>query len=79
MAVGVRHELVGFFAGGVQAQGVVHILMDRERHGGVGAIDAGAAGIHQVVDCRGGGSLPGNVRETDDVAVNIGVAGWSIE
>ena len=45
VAIGVGHQLVGFFAGGIQAERVVHIVVHRERHGSVGAINAGAAGV----------------------------------
>ena len=41
----IDSNIVGFFAGGIQAKRVVHIVVHRERHGSVGAINAGAAGV----------------------------------
>jgi len=67
----MRHELVGFFAGGIEAQWVVYILVYRKRHGGVGTVDAGAAGIHQVFDSMVTAAFQ-NVCKTDDVAVDVG-------
>ncbi len=46
----VVHQLVCFFAGGIQTKRVVHIVMHLEWHVGVGTINAGTACIHQVFD-----------------------------
>ena len=67
----MRHKLVGFFASGVQAQWVVYILVYRKRHGGVGTIDAGAAGIHKVFDPMVAAAFQ-NVCKADDVTVDVG-------
>ena len=45
VAVGVGHKFVGFFAGCIQAERVVYIVVHRERHGSVRAINAGTAGV----------------------------------
>ncbi len=71
MAVGVGHQFVGLFAGGVQALGMIDVLMNRERHGGVGAIDARTAGIDEVVDTVATATFE-DVGETDDVAIDVG-------
>ena len=41
MAVGVRHQFIGFLAGCVQADRVIDIVMNRERHMRIGAIHTG--------------------------------------
>jgi hypothetical protein len=48
MAVGVGHQLVAFFGGSIQANGMVHIVAGTEGHFGVVAIYAAGAGIRQV-------------------------------
>jgi len=42
----VRHQLVALLGGGVEAHGVVHIVVGAEGHFLVAAIDAAATGIH---------------------------------
>ena len=71
VAIGVRHEFVRFFASGVEAQWVVYILVYRKRHGCVGAVNAGAAGINQVFNPMVSAAFQ-NVRKTDDVTVDVG-------
>ena len=39
MAIGIRHQLVGLLGRGVEADGMVGLVIDRKRHLGVGAID----------------------------------------
>jgi hypothetical protein len=48
VAVGVGHQLVAFFGGSIQANGMVHIVAGTEGHFGVVAIYAAGAGIRQV-------------------------------
>ena len=38
MAVGVSHQLVGFFSGGVKAEGMVDVVVDTKGHGSIGAV-----------------------------------------
>jgi len=71
MTVGVRHELISFFGRSIQAQWVVYILVYRKRHGGVGTIDAGAAGIYQVFDPMVAAAFQ-NVCKADDVTIDVG-------
>ena len=65
------HQLVGLLAGGIQAQRVVDILMDREGHRGIGAIDTGTAGVNQMFDVVMAAAFQ-DVGKTDDVAVDVG-------
>jgi hypothetical protein len=44
------HQLIGLLGGRVVADGVVHRIAFGKRHLGVAAIDAGAAGIDQMLD-----------------------------
>ena len=39
LGVGMSHELIGLFAGGVQRNGMIHVVMNRERHVRVAAVD----------------------------------------
>ena len=48
MAVGVRHQLIGLFASGVEAHRMVHRLLLMERQIAVPAIDRTARGIDKV-------------------------------
>ena len=70
MAVGVGHQLIAFFAGCVEAEGVIHILVDRKRHGGVGTINAGAAGINQMLNTMVTAPFK-DVGKANDVAVDV--------
>ena len=71
MAIGVGNQLIAFFAGRVEAEGVIHILVDRKRHGGVGTINAGAAGIDQMLDPMVTAPFK-DVSKANNVAVDIG-------
>ena len=75
-AVGVGHELVALFGGGVQRYGVIDFVV-----GGVGdllvaAIDAGGAGIDEVLDfaffCASAAGFE-DVVEADEVALDVGI------
>ena len=46
MVVRMRHQLVRFFGRGIQAQGMIHVVMNRKGCGGIGTIDAGGTGIN---------------------------------
>ena len=75
-AVGVGHELVALFGGGVQRYGVIDFVV-----GGVGdllvaAIDAGGAGIDEVLDFAFFfASAAGfeDVVEADEIALDVGI------
>ncbi len=71
VAVGVGHQLVGLFAGGVQAQRVVHIVVDGEGLVGIGAVDRAARSVDQVLDPVVAAALQ-DVGEAGQVGVHIG-------
>lgn len=50
LGVGVGHQLVALLGGGVEAHGVVHLIVGAVRHFLVGAVDARAACVDQMVD-----------------------------
>ncbi len=39
MGIGVRHQFVGFLAGGIQRDRVIDIVVHRKRHAGIGPVD----------------------------------------
>ena len=71
MAVGVSHQLVAFFTGGVEAEGVINVVMYGKRHRCVCTVHAGTAGVHQVLNTVVAAAFQ-DVRKADDVAVDIG-------
>ena len=72
MAVGVGHQLVGLLGRRVEAERMVDIVVDRERHLGVGAVDRAGRGIDQVPAPLVPAALQ-HVEEADEVGVDIGV------
>ena len=48
--VRVRHQLVGLFRGGVEADRMVHVVVDAEGHARVGTVDRAAGGVDEVFD-----------------------------
>ena len=49
LAVAVGHELVALLGGGIEAHGIVHPIVNAERHLLVAAIHTGAAGVYQML------------------------------
>ena len=72
MAVGVRHQLVGFLGRGVEADRVIDRMVLAERQPGVGAVDAGAAGVGQMLDLPMPAQFQ-HVEEGDQVGLGVGV------
>ncbi len=70
--VGVRHELVGLLGGGVDAQGMVDVLMHAEGHRGVGAVDRARRREDEMLDAVVAAALQ-HVQGADDVGVDIGM------
>jgi len=69
--IGVRHQFVGLLGGGVERNGMVHVVMHREGIVRVEAVDGTAGGIGQV----GGARMPAgfeDMQEADQVALDIG-------
>ena len=73
----MRHQLVALLGSGIEADGVIHLVIRGIGYLLVAAIDRGAAGIHQVLHFVMAASLQ-NVVETYqvtlDVAIGIGNA-----
>jgi len=72
MAVGMGHQFVGLLRGGVEAQRVVHVVVDAEGHRRVGPVDGGGRGVGQVLHAVVSAALQ-NVHEADEVGVDVGV------
>ena len=68
----MRHQLVGLLGRGVQRDRMVDVLVHRERHLGVEAVDGRRRREDQVLDRVVAAPLE-DVEETDDVAVHVGV------
>ena len=77
-AVGVRQQLVALLGGGVEADGVVHLVVGGVRHLPVGAVDAGRGGVDQMLHA-GASSVVAvaarlkDVVESDEVALYVRV------
>ena len=71
-AVCMRHQFVALLRGGIEAHGVVHFVIRGIGHFLVAAIDAAAAGIHEVFYLVVAASLE-EVVEADKVALYIGI------
>lgn len=70
--VGMGHQLVALLRGGVEAHGVVHLVVCRIRHLLVAAIDGRGRGIDQMLHFVVAARLE-DVVESDEVALDIGV------
>jgi hypothetical protein len=70
MAVGVSHQLVAFLTGGVEAEGVVNVVMNRKGHRRICPVHAGTAGVHQVLHAVTAAAFQ-NVSEADDITVDV--------
>ncbi len=72
VAVGMRHQLVRLLGRGVQADGVIGVVVLAEGQLAIGAVDAGAAREDEML----AGLVPAafqNVQEAGHIAVDIGV------
>jgi hypothetical protein len=70
--VGMGHQLIALLRGGVEAHGVVHLVVCRIRHLLVAAIDGRGRGIDQMLHLVVATGLE-DVVESDEVALDIGV------
>jgi len=70
--VGVRHEFVSLLRGGVQTYRVIYVLMDRERHRGVRAVDGTGRGKYEMRHVRVTASFE-NVDKAVEIAVHVRV------
>ncbi len=72
MRIAVGHQLIRFFANGIQRNRVVHVVMDGERHMGVPPIDRTGRGIDQMLDIAVPAAFE-NIHESFDVAFGVGM------
>ena len=72
VAVGVGHQFIGLLRGGVQANGVVYVVVFAKRQGGVATVHARAAGIGQMLHTVVSAPLQ-NIGEALQIGVYIGV------
>ena len=72
LAVGVGHELVALFGGGVQRYGVIDFVVGGVRDFLVAAVHAGGASVDEVFDFVVAAGFQ-NVVESDEVALDVGV------
>src|SRR5690554_6299603 len=72
MAVGVSHQFIGFFTGGVKADRVVDVVVYRKRHGGIGTVHRAAGGVDQMLGAEVAAGFQ-NVQKAGDVGVHIGL------
>jgi hypothetical protein len=68
----MRHQLVGLLGRGVEADRVIDVVMLRKGHALVAAVDAGTAGIQEMLDAVVAAAFE-NIDETDHVAVDVGM------
>ena len=71
MAVRVRHQLIGFLAGGIETHRVVHRLALIEGEVAVASIDRAAGGVHQVLHTMVTTALE-HMTETHQIALDVG-------
>ena len=72
LAVGVRHELVALFGGGVQRDRIVDFVVGGVRNLLVAAVHAGGARVHEVLDLVVAAGFQ-NVVESDEVTLDVSV------
>src|SRR5579885_3245316 len=72
MAVGVRHQFVGFLRRRVQRYRMIHIVVHGKRHARVGAVHRAGRGEDKVLDAVVAATLE-HIEKAGDVGVNVGV------
>ena len=70
--VSMCHQFVAFLRGGIEADGIIYLIVRGIGHFLVAAVDAAAAGIHEVFYLVVAASLE-EVVEADEVALYIGI------
>ena len=65
------HQLVGLFAGSIEADGVIDIVVDGEGGFGVGSVDGTGGSEDEVFDFRVATAFE-DVAEANQVAVDVG-------
>ena len=46
----MSHQLVGLLAGGIEVQRMIDVVVDAERHPGVGSVNRAGRSINQMLD-----------------------------
>ena len=72
LAVAVRHELVALLGGGIEAHGVIHIVVGGEGNFCIATVNARRAGINEMFNRIVAAGFE-NVIESDDIAFNINI------
>ncbi len=70
MGIGMRHQLIGFFAGRVKRHRMVDVVMDGKRHACIGPINRRRGGIHQVTHLMVSTAFE-DIHETNQVGIDI--------
>jgi len=70
MTVGMGHEFVGFFGGGIEAYRVVCMVVSAERTGVVKAVYRGTGGVDQMLHLAVPAAFE-NIQKTDDVGIDV--------
>ena len=71
MAIGMGHQFIAFFAGRIERERMVDVVVHREGHRCVGTIDAGTAGINEMLYSVVAATFK-NVGEANDIALDVG-------
>ena len=71
-AVCMRHQFVALLRGGIEADGIIHLIVRGIGHFLVAPVDAATAGIHEVLHLVVAAGLE-DIIETDKVALHIGI------
>ena len=72
IGIRVRHQFIGFLGCAVKRQRMVHVLVNREWHRGVGSVDRARRGVHEVFYLVVPASFQ-DVQRADDVAFDVAV------
>ena len=66
----MRHHLVRFFAGGIQAERVVGAVMDAEWHVGIGTVDGARRCVDEMLDVVMPASFE-NIQKAYDIGLDV--------
>ena len=72
MAVGMGHQLIGLLGRGVERHRVVDVVVYREGHAGIGAVNRAGRGVHEVLDAVVSAALQDG-HEPHEVGVHVGM------
>ncbi len=66
------HQFIGFFGRRIEANGVIDVVVNRERLQSVGAVNAAAAGVDQV-GCFLRSATFEDIAHGDQIRIDVGV------